>query len=422
MIKSQRVTFPGAFGHRLAARLDFSEQAPGAPQTYALFAHCFTCSKDLKATARISRALVERGIAVLRFDFTGLGESDGDFADTNFSSNLEDLLAAVDFMRRDYQAPELLIGHSLGGAAVLATAGRLPETVAVATLGAPSDTQHLGEGILRSAPELEAAEEAEVVLAGRPFRIRRQLIDDLREQSVLAAVRGLDKPLLILHSPVDEVVDIDHARRIYQAAKHPKSFVSLDTADHLLLKDPADTRYVAEVLAAWAGRYLGSTSGLRPDAVAAAPPAEPALEPGEVRVAGGGGGTNEKYRQRVRAGNHRLVADEPASVGGTDAGPGPYDYLLAGLGACTNMTLRMYADRKGWPLEGVETRLEHSKIHAKDCQECRSESGKIDVIDKQLEIHGPLSEEQRARLLEIAGRCPVHRTLTSETVIRSRMV
>ncbi len=409
MIQSQRVTFPGAFGHQLAARLDRSEKEPRA---CALFAHCFTCSKDLKATARISRALVERGIAVLRFDFTGLGESEGDFADTNFSSNLEDLLAAVEFMRANYEAPRLLIGHSLGGAAVLATAGRVPEAVAVATLGAPSDTQHLGEGILRSAPELEAADEAEVVLAGRPFRIRRQLLDDLQEQSVLSAVRRLDKALLILHSPVDEVVDVDHARRIYQAAKHPKSFVSLDDADHLLLRDPADARYVAEVLAAWAGRYLGV------EEEASKPATAPALEHGEVRVISGATG----FRNRVLAGHHELVADEPASVGGTDLGPNPYDYLLAALGACTNMTLRMYANRKKWPLEGVETRLKHSKIHAKDCQECRSETGRIDVIEKEIEVQGPLSEEQRARLLEIAGRCPVHRTLTSETVIRSRLV
>ncbi len=412
MIQSQRVTFPGAFGHQLAARLDRSEEAPRA---CALFAHCFTCSKDLKATARISRALVERGIAVLRFDFTGLGESEGDFADTNFSSNLEDLLAAVEFMRANYQAPKLLIGHSLGGAAVLATAGRVPEAVAVATLGAPSDTGHLGEGILRSAPELEAADEAEVVLAGRPFRVRRQLIDDLAQQRVLSAVRKLDKPLLILHSPVDDVVDVDHARRIYQAAKHPKSFVSLDDADHLLLKDPADARYVAEVLAAWSGRYLPAEE-VAEEVVPAA--SQPALDHGEVRVVGGGDG----FRNRVFAGSHELVADEPASVGGTDTGPNPYDYLLAALGACTNMTLRMYANRKQWPLEGVESRLKHSKIHARDCEDCQSESGKIDVIDKELTVHGPLSEEQRERLLEISGRCPVHRTMTSETVIRSRLV
>ncbi len=407
MIKSERVRFPGAFGHDLAARLDRSGEAPRA---CALFAHCFTCSKDLKATARISRALVERGFAVLRFDFTGLGESEGDFADTNFSSNLEDLLAAVDYMRREIEAPELLVGHSLGGAAVLAVAGRVPEAVAVATLGAPSDTKHLGEGILRRAPELEEAGEAEVVLAGRPFRIRRQLIEDLEEQSVLEAVANLGKPLLILHSPVDDVVDVDHARRIYQAAKHPKSFVSLDTADHLLLDDPADASYVAEVLAAWAGRYLPPAES--EDAASA-----PELGHGEVWVSSESG-----YRQRVRAGRHELAADEPESVGGTDAGPNPYDYLLAALGACTNMTLRMYADRKGWPLEGSDTRLRHSKIHAEDCQECQSETGKIDLIEKELAVRGALSDEQRERLLEIAGRCPVHRTLTSETVIRSRLV
>ena len=410
MIKSERVTFPGALGHELAARLD---RSPEAPQACALFAHCFTCSKDLKATARISRSLVERGIAVLRFDFTGLGESQGDFAATNFSSNLEDLEAAVDYLRRRHQAPKLLIGHSLGGAAVLAMAERVPEAAAVATLAAPSDPKHLSDGILRSAPELAGKEEAEVVLAGRPFRIRRQLLDDLSNQGVLDAVRRLDRALLILHSPIDEVVDIDHARKIYQAARHPKSFVSLDNADHLLLRDPADARYVAEVLAAWAGRYLGS------QASETAPAAEEgSLEHGEVRVSGGAKG----YRQRVRAGRHELAADEPLSVGGTDAGPNPYDYLLAALGTCTNMTLRMYADRKAWPLAGVETTLRHSKIHAKDCEECESESGKIDIIEKEIELRGALSEEQRARLLEIAGRCPVHRTLLSETLIRSRLL
>ncbi|MEM7353495.1 MAG: alpha/beta fold hydrolase [Acidobacteriota bacterium] len=411
-MKSERVTFPGAFGHDLAARLDRADEAPRA---YALFAHCFTCSKDLKATARISRALVERGIAVLRFDFTGLGESEGDFADTNFSSNMEDLLAAVDFMRQTYEAPKLLIGHSLGGAAVLAMASQVPESVAVATLGAPSDPEHLRQGILSSAPELAETDEAQVVLAGRPFRIRRQFLDDLASQGVLKAVRKLDRALLILHSPIDEVVDIDHARQIYQAALHPKSFVSLDGADHLLLKDPADASYVADVLAAWAGRYLEMEPAAE---AAAASEDESALQPGEVWVSGGDSG----FRQRIRSGRHELVGDEPISVGGGDEGPNPYDYLLAALGTCTNMTLRMYANRKKWPLEGVSTTLRYSKIHAKDCEDCQTEKGKIDLVEKAIEIRGPLSEEQRARLLEIAGRCPVHRTMTSETVIRSRLV
>ena len=409
MIQSERVRFPGAFGGELAARLDRPGGRSGEePTAYALFAHCFTCSKDLKAVGRISRALVERGIAVLRFDFTGLGESEGDFADTNFSSNLEDLLAAADYLRRRHRAPKLLVGHSLGGAAVLAAAPQVPESVAVATIGAPSDTRHLSDTLLRAAPELAAAEEAEVVLAGRTFRVRRQFLDDLRRQRVLEAVHELGRALLIFHSPVDEVVHVDHARRIYEAARHPKSYVSVDGADHLLLEEPADARWVAEVLASWAGRYLGAPAPERRPA--------PRLADGEVRVSGG----REKYRQRIRAGRHELLADEPRSVGGGDLGPTPYDLLLAGLGACTNMTLSMYADRKGWDLSGVDVLLRHEKIHARDCEECETEQGRVDRIERRIELRGELDAAQRARLMEIADRCPVHRTLTSETVIRSR--
>ncbi len=410
MIKSERLKYPGAFGTELAARLDRPAGPRGAeePAAYALFAHCFTCSKDLKAVGRISRALVARGIAVLRFDFTGLGESEGDFADTNFSSNLDDLLATADYLRQTRQAPKLLIGHSLGGAAVLAAAARVPESVAVATIGAPSDTRHLKDTLLRSAPELAEADEAEVVLGGRTFRVKRQFLDDLHRQQVLAAVGELGRALLIFHSPVDEVVDVDHARRIYQAAPHPKSFVSLDGADHLLLADPADGRWVAEVLASWAGRYLGVG--------APAPEPAPRLEPREVWVSGG----REKYRQRIRAGRHELTGDEPRSVGGGDLGPTPYDLLLAALGTCTSMTLRMYADRKGWDLDGAGVRLRHRKVHAKDCEECATEKGRVDRIDRRIELRGELDGVQRARLMEIADRCPVHRTLTSETVIRSR--
>lgn len=404
---SQRVSFSSTRGHRLAARLDRPAEKPRA---YALFAHCFTCSKDLVAVSRLSRALVDRGIAVLRFDFTGLGESEGEFAETDFSSNLEDLLTAADYLREHHGAPQLLIGHSLGGAAALTVAAQVPECRAVATLGAPSNTEHLRHTLLRSNPELEEADEAEVQLAGRPFRIRREFLDDLAQDRVLEAVRKLDRALLILHSPVDEVVSIDHARRIYEAANHPKSFISLDSADHLLLKDPADARYTAEVLAAWAGRYVELAEPEAPTALDAWN-----LVPGEVRVVGSAEGLD----QEVFAGQHRFQADEPLSVGGKDTGPTPYDFLLAALGACTSMTLRMYADRKGWNLEGVDVRLRHGKIHARDCAECTTTAGKVDRIDRDLDLRGDLDEAQRARLLEIADRCPVHRTLTSETVIHT---
>ncbi|MCP4656387.1 MAG: alpha/beta fold hydrolase [bacterium] len=417
MTRSDRVTFRGALGDELAARLERGDDEPAA---YAIFAHCFTCSKDFRPVRRISRALVERGIGVLRFDFTGIGESAGDFADTNFSSNVRDLAAAVDYLRRNYQAPRLLIGHSLGGTAVLRVAEEVPEVVAVATIGAPSDTLKLRGKLLRWAPEVEEAGEAEFSLAGQSFRVKRQFLDDLSGQRVLSAVRRLKSALLILHSPDDDVVPIEHARRIYKAAPHPKSFVSLGRADHLLLRNPADTRYVAEVLAAWSSRYL-EIEPAEQDAEPAAgdEAAGPALPHGQVRVTGGAGG----MAQRVRAGRHQLPADEPTSIpGGTDTGPAPYDLLLAALGSCTSMTLRMFADRKGWNLSGVEVGLRHAKVDARDCAECETKTGRVDVIEREIELRGELSEEQRSRLVEIADRCPVHRTLSSETVIRSRRI
>ncbi len=408
--KTDRVRFEGALGERLAARLELPD---GEPRAFALFAHCFTCSKDLKAVVRISRALAERGIGVFRFDFTGLGESEGDFADTDFSSNLEDLVAAASYLGERWGGPEILVGHSLGGVAVLAAAKRVPSARLVATIGAPSDTDHLRRTLLERAPELADAPgsaEAEIDLAGRRIRVRRQLLDDLARQNVEDAIGELGLPLLIFHSPVDQVVGIDHARRIYQAAKHPKSFVSLDGADHLLLDRPADARFVGEVLSAWASRFVDAGEvGERAEDEAAG-------RPGEVVVTGGASG----FANRIASGRHRLRADEPASLGGTDTGPSPYELLLAALGACKSMTLRMYADRKGWPLEGVEVRLAHSKVHAKDCAECETKEGKIDRIEVGIEVEGPLDEEQRRRLLEIADRCPVHRTLVSEIEILSR--
>lgn len=412
-MKSEKISFPGALGHELTARFD---RPDGGIRACALFAHCFTCSKDLKAVTRIARALVERGIAVLRFDFTGLGESHGDFAETDFTSNLDDLRAAVEFMRVEYRAPQLMIGHSLGGAAVVSMAAEVEECRAVVTLGAPSTTEHLRETLLSAAPELEDdSEEAEVRLAGRLFRIQRRMIDDLAEHRVLDAASKLGKALLILHSPIDETVSVSHAAALYQAAKHPKSFVSLDDADHLLLRNARDAAYVADVLSAWASRYVELSGEAEADKVQQA--VSLSMPRGEVRVVGGG---TLEQQVMIGGGGHHLVADEPENYGGGDRGPTPYDLLLAGLGTCTNMTLRMYAERKKWPLEGVDTVLRHEKIHAKDCHDCETESGKVDVIEREIELQGELDEAQLERLMEIADRCPVHRTLTSETVIRSR--
>jgi putative redox protein len=403
----ERVRFPGALGRPLAARL--GRPSGARPTAWALFAHCFSCSKDLKAVGWFTRSLIRRGFGVLRFDFTGLGESEGDFADTNFSSNLDDFVAAADFLRDREEAPRILIGHSLGGAAALAAAHRVAESVAVATIAAPSDTGQFGEKLIRLAPELESRGEAEVRLGGRPFMVRKQLLDDLRSHTLREAVAKLGRALLVMHSPVDQTVGIEHAGEIYKAAKHPKSFVSLDDADHLLLRDPRDARYAAEVLAAWASRYV--------DGVADDGESETTSERGEVVVRGGPTG----FAQEITAGAHRLVADEPTDVpGGTDTGPTPYDLLLAGLGACTTMTLRMYADRKGLPLTGATARLRHSRIHAKDCEECETAKGRVDRIERTIELSGDLDDAQRKRLVEIADRCPVHRTLRGEIVIETR--
>jgi len=405
-MQREHLRFPGARGGTLAARL---ESPVTEPTAYALFAHCFTCSKDLKAVGWISRALVDRGIAVLRFDFTGVGESQGDFAETDFSSNLGDLVAAADFLRSHYQAPGLLVGHSLGGTAVLAAAERIPETRAVCTISAPSDTGHLRETLIRLSPELESRGEAEVNLGGaHPFRIRKELLDDLAADHLQGVLHRLHRPLLLFHSPVDNTVGIEHAHRLFEAAKHPKSYISLGMADHLLSREK-DARYVGEILAAWAGRWL---EGDIPD-IEVLPEAG---AQGELLVA-----EIEGYAQKIVARRHRLTADEPVEMGGTDTGPSPYELLLAGLGACTSMTLRMYANRKGFPLEGVRVRLRHGKIHAIDCAECETKEGKIDHIDRIVEVLGPLTDEQRTRLLEIADKCPVHRTLESEIHVTTRL-
>jgi putative redox protein len=394
----EQVWFEGSAGDQLAARLDLPGDDPVA---YALFAHCFTRSTDAPAATQISRGLVDRGIGVLRFDFTGLGASDGEVANTNFESNIEDLVRAADLLRQRHEAPKILVGHSLAGSAVLAAAGQITEAVGVVTIGAPFDPAKVASFFPNAAAAaLQGSGQVTLEIGGRPFTIRSQLIKDVNARSLTVAIGALHRALLVFHAPRDEIVDIDNARRIFEAAKHPKSFVSLDDADHLLTRQ-ADADYVAEVLAAWVGRYLGA-------------PVEQHDATGDVE------GTvvvsdfpPGRLAQVVQAGGHSLIADEPTGVG-DDLGPTPYDLLLASLGACTAMTIRLYAARKHWPLEHISIHLTHDRVHAEDARDCESESCMIDHIERVVDLTGPLTDEQCARLLEIAERCPVHRTLMGD--------
>lgn len=382
-------------GHALAARLDLPPD--GEPLAYALFAHCFTCTKNLRAAGAISQALVAEGLGVLRFDFTGLGQSEGDFADTSVSTNVTDLLDAAAFLEEEHAAPALLVGHSLGGAAVLLAAPHLPSVRAVATLGAPADLSHVTHLFDGALPEILAEGEARVHLEGRPFTVKTAFLADLAAHRLEPVLASLKRALLVLHAPADRIVGIDHAARLYAMARHPKSFVSLDDADHLL-SEPADAAYAGRVIAAWAGRYLGLA---QPDVK------HPAADDNVVvaRI------ERERFRTDVLANGFSLVADEPASVGGANLGPTPYDFLGVALATCTAMTLRLYADGKGWPLEATTVEVRHQRVHQADCAACADEAPRMDQFARRLVLEGALDDAQRRRLLEIAGRCPVHRTL-----------
>lgn len=396
---TERFQFTSAEGHQLAAALDLPD---GTPLAYALFAHCFTCGKDVLAAKRIAVALAAKGIAVLRFDFTGLGSSEGEFANSTFSSNVADLVRAADHLRETRGAPAILIGHSLGGAAMLAAAGRIPDAKAVVTIAAPSDPAHVTHLFGDRIDDIRQHGKVQVQLAGRPFHITREFLDDIAEHNLMPQVTKLRKALLIMQSPTDDTVGIDNATDIFVAAKHPKSFVSLAGSDHLL-SGKRDAAYVAGVIAAWAERYVDL-----------ALPGQDAASDNTPRKVVVSETRNGKFQQTVSVGPHQLVADEPIAAGGDDSGPGPYDYLLAGLGACTSMTMRMYADRKSLPLDRVTVTLDHRKIHAEDCAECETKVGMLDQIQRVISIEGTLDAEQRTKLMEIADKCPVHRTLKSE--------
>lgn len=397
---SQRFSFLNSDGHTLSARIELpSNQKPAA---FALFAHCFTCSKDLLAVKNISRALNEQGIGVMRFDFTGLGQSGGDFSDSNFSSNVQDLVCAADALAKEYEAPQMIIGHSLGGAAAIFAATEIDSVKAVTTIGSPSDPEHVQHLFKGDIHEIKEKDSALVSIGGRDFTIKKQFVDDLQNRDMAQVIANLRKPILVMHSPQDTTVGIENAAKIYQAAMHPKSFVSLDGADHLLSRKD-DSTYAGSVIAGWASRYLDLSKN------------EKLRAENQVSVHIG----TEGYTTDIVAGKHALRADEPESVGGNNFGPNPYDLLLSSLGACTAMTMRMYADRKGWPVEDVYVHLEHSKKHAADCAEAETTTGRIDHIVRHIEIVGDLDEAQRKRLMEIADKCPVHRTLHNEVIVNT---
>lgn len=393
----ERFEFEGHDGSRLAARLDLPDRAPRAT---ALFAHCFTCSKDIEAARRIARRLTARGLAVMRFDFTGLGHSEGEFANTGFTSNVEDLRLAAAALGAHIAPPQLLVGHSLGGAAVLAAARAIPSAKAVATIGTPADPAHVLGHLGASLVAIRRDGEGIAVLGGREIRIGRGFVEEVEAAALKDCVAGLRRALLVLHAPRDAIVGIDNAAALFMAARHPKSFVTLDDADHLLTR-PEDAEYAAEVIAAWAARYLD----LAPETTAETPPE------GIVRVSEAGAAG---YLQDVLVGPHHLLADEPADHGGSNLGPSPYQYLAAGLGACTTMTIRMYARRKGIGLDRASVDVTHEKIHAADCADCETRTGKVDVFRRVIRLEGTLSDAERARLMEIADRCPVHRSLEHE--------
>lgn len=401
--RALKLEFEGAHGAKLAARLDLPT---GEIRAFALFAHCFTCSKDIAAARNIAGALNAEAIAVLRFDFTGLGGSGGDFSSTNFSSNVEDLKRAAAYLRDRFEAPQLLIGHSLGGVAVLAAASDLPEVRAVATVGAPADASHVLRSFHGNLEEIRTSGAVEVELAGRPFRISRDFVDDLEKRSLPDTVAHLKRALLVLHAPLDDIVGIDNATEIFVAARHPKSFVSLDKADHLLTR-PEDAAYAARVIAAWASGYLEPAKG-----------ASQASAAEGVEVAETGLG---KFQVMAASGSHRLIVDEPEKFGGLDSGPSPYDYLSAALGACTVMTLRMYADRKQLPVTKIATTVLHGKVHAADCEDCSAEmretGGRIDRFERQIAIEGDIDAATRSRMVEIADKCPVHNTLVNGAAV-----
>ncbi len=399
-MKKEKVHFKNREGIDLSAYI--YHPLDQHPRFFALFAHCFTCNKNLKAVQTICNTLSQMGVAVMSFDFTGLGDSEGEFENTDFSSNIGDLIDASEFMGQHYQAPSLLIGHSFGGAAAIFAAQALPDVKALVTIGSPSDPKHIEHLFEDQLDSIEKNGSSRVNIGGRGFKINQSFVRDLQQKDLGTCLGKLRKPILILHSPQDEIVDIQHAAKLYERAHHPKSFVSLDGADHLLSR-PADSQYVGEMISSWSKKYIAA-------------PVVPNDTKGHevsIRLAGKG------YTSEVKTPYHHLLADEPEEVGGDNLGPTPYDLLMAALGTCTAMTLKMYAQRKKWPLEEINVYLNHDKVHRTDGDNVEDNNSKVSRFTRNLRITGDLGEVQRNRLLEIANKCPVHRTLEDQIIIET---
>lgn len=394
-----KVNFKNKNGELLSGRLELPKNRH--PHNFALLAHCFTCTKNINAITNIGRSLTQAGFGVLRFDFTGLGESEGDFENTNFSGNVDDLIAAVAWLEKNYSAPTLLVGHSLGGTAVIFAAAKIPSVKAVAVINSPADPAHIKHLLKSSVSEIAESGKAIVNLGGKDFTIKKQFLDDLENKPITKVVNGFGKALLVLHSPQDTTVFIKHSEEIFIAARHPKSFVSLDGADHLLSKTK-DSQYAGSVIAGWAARYVDIPKG---------------IEPSSEKEVAASLDSEDKFTTYLKLGDHYFIADEPKSFGGKNFGPTPYQYLSAALATCTAMTIQMYARRKKWEVLNVTVHINHNKEYALDCENCEDPSAKIDTLTRAITLEGPLSDEQKKRLLEIADRCPVHRTMQSKIQI-----
>ncbi|WP_062058758.1 bifunctional alpha/beta hydrolase/OsmC family protein [Aquimarina longa] len=399
-----KVTFTNTEGQTLSGRLELPVDQH--PHNFAVFAHCFTCTKNLAAVRNISRGLTSRGFGVLRFDFTGLGESEGDFADTNFSGNVEDLIAAAAFLTATYKAPSLIIGHSLGGAAAIFAASKIDSIQAVATIGAPSNPKHVAHLLKSGLDEITTTGKATIHLSGRDFTIKKQFLEDLETKSLPDVAKNLNKALLVLHSPQDTTVGIKNAEEIYHAAKHPKSFVTLDDADHLLMKKE-DSLYAGHIIAGWSSRYITV-------------PKDPELKSKHQVVASLD--TTDGFTTYMKVGSHYMIADEPEKVGGNDFGPSPYELLSAGLSACTAMTIKMYVATKGWDLQHIEVHTDYSKSYRKNPKSDQNPSTRVDTFTRAIKLVGDLDDKQTRRILEIADKCPVHKTLHSETQVITTLI